>query len=161
VDVNLERGELFTRWDDNKGARDEVIPIHPVVADHLRPLWPGNAPLVFPWTNDPRTLWVEFARIQEVAGIHLICRDNHDHTRYCHVYGFHDFRRAFATANAPRMKAEVLQRLMRHKSYQTTQKSYINPTSQMQDAVLDMPVPDAIRRRYRGQVDPGEDGEKK
>ena len=74
------------------------------------------------------------------GGIHLVCREKHEHTPSCHVYGFHDFRRAFATVNAPRLKPEVLQRLMRHKSYQTTQKHYINPTSQMQDAVSDMPV---------------------
>ena len=64
----------------------------------------------------------------------------------CHVYGFHDFRRAFATVNAPRLKPEVLQRLMRHKSYQTTQKFYINPTNQMEDAVSEMPVPDALKK---------------
>ena len=47
--------------------------------------------------------------------------------------------------NAPRLKPEVLQRLMRHKSYQTTQKFYINPTSQMQDAVSQMPIPDVLK----------------
>jgi integrase len=75
---------------------------------------------------------VEFPRIQQGAGIHLPCREKHDRTLSCHVYGFHDFRRAFATVNAPRMKPEVLQRFMQHKSHQTTQKFY---TSQMQDAV--------------------------
>ena len=57
------------------------------------------------------------------------------------VYGFHDFRRAFATVNAPRLKPEVLQQLMRHKGCQTTQRFYINPTSQMEDAVSQMPIP--------------------
>ena len=66
--------------------------------------------------------------------------------RTCHVYGFHDFRRAYATVNAPRLKPEVLQRLMRHKSYQTTQKFYISPTSQMQDAVADLPIPDVLKK---------------
>ncbi|WP_168219343.1 hypothetical protein [Limnoglobus roseus] len=40
----------------------------------------------------------------------------------------------------------MLQRLMRHKSYQTTQKSYINPTSQLEDAIADMPVPNVRRK---------------
>ncbi|QEL19552.1 hypothetical protein PX52LOC_06628 [Limnoglobus roseus] len=44
------------------------------------------------------------------------------------------------------LKPEVLQRLMRHKSYQTTQKSYINPTSQLEDAIADMPVPNVRRK---------------
>jgi integrase len=161
VDLNLDRGELLTRWDDTKGDRDEVVPLHPVVVEHLRPLVGGANPLIFPWANDPRTLWVEFGRIQEAVGLHLPCREPHDHTAACHVYGIHDFRRAFATVNAARLKPEVLQRLMRHKSYQTTQKFYINPTSQMQDAVTDMPIPDALRKKQGGQTDvPPEDGEK-
>ena len=62
----------------------------------------------------------------------------------CHVYGFHDFRRAFATVNAPRMKPEALQKLMRHKSYKTT-LGYINLASQVEEAVADMPVPPALQ----------------
>lgn len=96
-------------------------------------------------SHDSRTLWVEFGRIQREAGIHLPCRDQHEHTPSCHVYGFHDFRRAFATVNAARFKPQVLQRLMRHKSYQTTQRFYINPTSQMQDAVSQMSLPGALQ----------------
>ena len=50
---------------------------------------------------------------------------------------------------------------MRHKSYQTTQKFYINPTSQMQDAVSQMPVPDALKkeqvRKEETQNEKGED----
>jgi integrase len=144
-DLSLDRGELIARWDDTKADRDEVVPLHAVVVEHLRRVV-GNDPLVFPWGHDPRTLWVEFTRIQGEAGIHLTCREKHEHTPSCHVYGFHDFRRAFATVNAPRLKPEVLQRLMRHKSYQTTQKFYINPTSQMEDAVSQMPVPGSLKR---------------
>jgi hypothetical protein len=60
--------------------------------------------------------------------------------------------------NAPRLKPEVLQRLMRHKSYQTTQKFYINPTNQMQDAVSQMPVPGALKKRQEGQTE-GQEGD--
>jgi integrase len=148
-DVDLNKGELITRWEDNKADREEVVPLHAVVIDYLR-IIVGNHPLVLPWPHDPRTLWVEFTRIQREAGIHLPCREKHEHTPSCHVYGFHDFRRAFATVNAPRLKPEVLQRLMRHKSYQTTQKFYINPTNQMQDAVSQMPVPDALKKEQAG-----------
>lgn len=38
---------------------------------------------------------------------------------------------------------------MRHKSYQTTQKHYINPTSQMQDAVSQMPLPGALQKETK------------
>jgi hypothetical protein len=44
------------------------------------------------------------------------------------------------------MKPEVLQRLMRHKSYQTTKKCYINLTTQLEDAVSDIQVPDVLRK---------------
>lgn len=60
--------------------------------------------------------------------------------RHSHVYGFHDLRRAFATMNAYKLSAEALQALMRHKSYQTTQK-YINLARQMDTAVASLHVP--------------------
>jgi integrase len=156
-DLDLEKGELITRWDDTKADRDEVVPLHAVVVEHLRVVI-GDHPLALPWPHDPRTLWAEFTRMQREAGIHLPCRERHGHTPSCHVYGFHDFRRAFATVNAPRLKPEVLRRLMRHKSYQTTQKFYINPTSQMQDAVAQMPVPGALKKDQAGPEGKGDQG---
>jgi hypothetical protein len=59
------------------------------------------------------------------------------------------YARGFATVNALRMKSEVLQELRRHKSYQITQEFYIHPTSQMQDAVSQMPVPDAPKKEVK------------
>lgn len=144
-DIDHQKGVLVTRAADNKGKRDEVIPLHPVVLEHLKALG-GEDPYPLRWPHDPRTLWVEFGRIQRQVDIHLDCPEDHKHTASCHVYGFHDFRRAFATVNAPRLKPEVLQRLMRHKSYQTTQKAYINPTSQLEDAIAEMPVPQVLRK---------------
>lgn len=101
--------------------------------------------LVFRWGHDERTLWEELGRIQREAGIHLPCPDKRKHTESCHVYGFHDFRRAFATVNAPRLKPEARQKLMRHQSYQTT-LGYVNLTNQLDDAVKTMPVPDALNK---------------
>jgi integrase len=142
-DVNLAGNSAVTRADDNKGKRDERLALHAVVVEHLKPL-KGAAPLLFPWPHDIRTLWDEFGRIQREAGIKLHCSGKHEHTPSCFVYGFHDLRRAFATVNAPRMKPEVLQKLMRHKSYQTT-LGYVNLTSQVDNAVLNMPVPDVLK----------------
>jgi integrase len=142
-DLDLEAGKFTTRWADNKGKRDEAIPLHPVVIEHLRKII-GESDLVFRWGHDHRTLWEEFGRIQREAGIHLHCPEQHKHTASCHVYTFHDFRRAFATVNAPRLKPEVLQRLMRHKSYQTT-LGYVNLTNQVDEAIKSMPIPDALK----------------
>lgn len=80
--------------------------------------------------------------IQQAAGIHLECPDRKDHdcTPACHVYGFHDERRAFATYNAPRMSATELQRLMQHTSFEITQK-YIKYSEEMQAAAANVYVP--------------------
>ncbi len=142
-DLDLDAGSAITRSEENKGKRDERVKLHPVVVEHLRKL-PGFDPRVFPWNYNRRTLDVEFARIQEAAGIKLPCGETHEHTRACHVYGFHDFRRAFATMNADRLTADALQSLMRHKSYQTTQV-YINLSRQMDAAVAGLHVPAVLR----------------
>ena len=141
-DVSLDKGQALTRFGDNKGGRDDVAPLHPVVVDHLRKLVEGaiGQPMVFPWPHHERTLWVEFAAIQEAAEIDLPCRENHKHTDACHRYGFHDLRRAFATMNAERLSADALQTLMRHKSYLTT-KRYVNMARQINAAVEKIHVP--------------------
>jgi integrase len=145
ADVDLDAGTAITRYEDNKGKREEQVRLHPVVVEHLRML-PGFDPCVFPWDQNERALYEEFAAIQEAAGIKLPCRREHGHTRYCHVYGFHDLRRAFATVNAKKLTADTLQKLMRHKSYLTTKK-YINMTDQLAEAVAVLHVPDVLRQR--------------
>ena len=145
-DIDLERGTAMTRHSDNKGKRDDLVVLHPVVIDHLQPL-NGFDPLVFPWCHHDRTLYTEFSQIQDVAGIHLPCRDDSPHkcTKACHQYGFHDERRSFATMNAPNMTREALQALMRHKSPLTTAK-YINIAQQLNPAVASLHVPDILQK---------------
>jgi integrase len=138
-DLDLEYGEAITRHGDNKGKRDERVALHPLVVEHLRKLTCFDV-RVFPWNESETALYQEFGRIQRLARIHLPCSGEHEHTPACHVYGFHDGRRAFATMNADRLSAEALQHLMRHKSYLTTQK-YINMARQMKPAVQDLYVP--------------------
>jgi integrase len=135
------------RLQDYKGKRDSLVKLHAVVVEHLRKL-AGFDPHVFPWNHNERTLYAEFARIQDADSIHLPCRvrGQHQHTRHCHVYGFHDLRRAFATMNADKLTPDALQALMRHKSYQTTQK-YINMSRQMDAAVASLHVPGMLKGR--------------
>jgi integrase len=142
-DLDLAAGTAVTRGKDNKGKRDELVPLHPVVVQHLARI-PGFTPKVFPWNHNERTLYTIFAEIQEEAGIHLPCSEEHVHTRFCHVYGFHDLRRAFATMNADKLTADTLQALMRHQSYQTTQV-YINLARQMEGVVAKLHVPEILR----------------
>jgi integrase len=148
-DLDLEGGYAVTRYEDNKPNRDDRVKLHPVVVEHLRRL-PGFTPTVFPWNYNPRTLDRAFHRVQRAAGIHLACPGRHEHSPSCHVYGFHDLRRAFATMNAARLTPDTLQALMRHKSYTTTQL-YINMARQVDEAAAALHVPDVLKGRAAGQ----------
>ena len=134
-DVNLQTGVARTQAEDNKGRRDDDAPLHPFVMEHLERIQ-GFSVDVFPWPNNRRTLWTEFYRIQKAAGVKPPGKAR---------YGFHDLRRAFATMNADRMTADALQRLMQHKSYQTTQR-YINMSRQVNQAVEKLFVPDVTTK---------------
>jgi len=147
-DVSLDKGTAITRHADNKGKRDDQIILHPIVVDHLRKIVDLD-PLVFYWPHHRRTLWEDFHRIQEAAGIHLPCHEKHEHTPACHVYGFHDLRRAFATVNAETLSADALQGLMRHRSYSTTQR-YINMAEQVNRAVDRLYLPEVLKRGLAG-----------
>jgi integrase len=145
TDLNIEEGFAITRAEHNKAKRDEKIVLHPAVLEHLAKLR-GFEPVVFPWNHNLRTLYTEFGRIQVAAGIGRAVKQPNRATRYADVYGFHDLRRAFATMNADKLTADTLQALMRHKSYQTTQK-YINMARQMDEAVAKLHVPEVLRRK--------------
>lgn len=144
ADLDLKDGYAITRGTDNKGGRDDRVKLHPVIVEHLERI-PSLDQRVFPFPHDVTVLRNNFDRIQKAAGIHLSCPGRHEHTPACHLYGFHDIRRAFATINAPRLTADALQTLMRHKSYTTTQ-IYINMARQMDDAVNVLHVPDVLRK---------------
>lgn len=145
--LHLALARRFTRAADNKGQRDERGKLHPVVVEHLKRLG-GFTPLVFYFPFQKRRFWLEFDRIQREAGIKRPCQAKHEHTETCHTYGFHDLRRAFATMNAPKLSADALQSLMRHKSYQTTQR-YIAMSHQLDTAVESLTVPDVLAAATR------------
>lgn len=154
-DFSPEKGTAIMRAEDTKGKREELVPLHSIVVEHLKRMMTFDK-FLFCWNHDRRTLDVEFHRIQAAAivkdengkdqPLHLPCREQHEHTEACHRYGFHDLRRAFATQNAARLSADALQGLMRHKSYQTTQK-YIAMTQHLRDAVDSINVPSMFAAR--------------
>jgi integrase len=152
-DVSLDQARALTRHGDNKGKRDEFVPLHTVVVEHLRRLADASvgadpgARLVFFWPVNSRSLYSEFAAIQTAAGINLPCHEEHVHTPACHLYGFHDLRRAFATCNAEKLSGDALQGLMRHKSYSTT-KRYINMARQLNQAAEKLYVPAVLREEH-------------
>ena len=141
--VDLEAGTAVTHAADNKGGRDEMIPLHPLTIDHLRLLAGSFDERVFPWMNHERLLWDEFTRIQESAqlpdGSPLPkCGKNGA------WYGFHDLRRGFATLNAESMNLFELQALMQHQSLETT-KGYVNMAKKLNRAISGLFVPSLPR----------------
>lgn len=119
--LDWERGVIYLDAAAAKSRRGEVVHVPPILLEHLERI-KSFGPMVFPWPHSPKALHDEFWGIQDTAGV-----KRRDGERY----GFHDLRRGFATLNADRVSAEVLQRIMRHKSYTTTQR-YIDAGRMMQ-----------------------------
>lgn len=138
-DVDLEAGVVILRAKNTKGRRADRVNLHPIVVEHLARIAAFDD-LMFRWPHAERTLYTEFLRIQQAAGINLPCTEDHEHTPYCHVYSFHDLRRAFATANEGNVTPKELQKLMRHASYTTTER-YINMAKNMKSTVDKLHVP--------------------
>lgn len=150
-DLDLKAGRAMTRHGDNKGKRDDTVRLHPVVIEHLGRL-KHFGKLVFPWPHGYEDRWHAFHAIQTVAGIHLECDEDHQHTEACHLYGFHALRRAFATENEESLSASELQALMRHKSFTTTQR-YINMAKRLRGGSADkLHVPDVLGGSNGGKV---------
>jgi integrase len=159
-DVDLQKCTAVTRHGDNKGKRDELVPLHPFVIEHMQKIRAFH-PNVFPWEHHRRTLDAEFAAIQDAAGINLQCPDTgkrngekyavtdvHECTGACHRYSFHDERRSFATLNAG-LPAMTLQKLMRHRHHSTTIR-YINMAAQLHPAMASLHVPAVSRSGQTG-----------
>lgn len=130
----------------NKGKREERIPLHPVVVDHLRKIKSFDE-RVFPWNQHYRKLWVHFWIIQKAA---VLPGDKPDETKplpqcgkHGSWYGFHDCWRAFATCNAADMDLFELQKLMQHKSLATTQ-IYVNMANKLNAKVKTLYVPQVL-----------------
>ncbi len=146
-DLKLETGEIITRASRNKGKRDDIDHLPEITIQHIRHVLCFSH-TVFYWPHDRRTLDTEFHALQKAVGIHLPCPkvDEHECTEACHYYGFHALRRAYATLNVDTMPAPVLQKKMRHKSFQTTLR-YIQLAEKMKKTKEQVFVPDFLKKR--------------
>ncbi len=147
-DVDLEKGTALSRAGDNKGRRDVFLPLHPVIVTHLRKLTGSFDPCVFPWNHRRRSLWEEFATIQEKAKL----ADGSplpQAGRFGNRYGFHDLRRGFATENAEEMDLFELQQLMQHQSLEAT-RLYVGISKKLINAVANLKVPSILRDSSTG-----------
>ena len=148
VDVDFIAMTAITRAADTKGRRDQLTPLHPIVAEYLQPLAGSFDAMMFPWSEHSRTLWTEFGRIQEAATLadgSPLPKGGKNGRQY----GFHDLRRGFATANAASMNLFELQSLMQHKSLATTQ-GYVAMAGQLNRSVQRLFVPSIPRIGQRG-----------
>ncbi len=133
-----------------RASREQQVPLHPLIVEHLKRLT-GFTPELFPWNHHRRNLDEAWHAIQQQAVVknaqgeelplRLFCREEHEHTPACHLYGFHDLRRAFATLNAARLTPDQLQAIMQHQDYQTTQK-YINMAPSLDGVTARLYVPE-------------------
>lgn len=145
-DLDFDAGIVLSRYRDNKQKRDQRHKIRdavPLLRDLFDVRKPGDG-RVFPWNHCIPTLDRTLVRIQQAAGIHLPCREEHEHTDRCHVYGFHSFRYAHATYNGGRVPDRDLQEQMGHASFNTTLR-YIKYASTHQERSYDAYVPDSIK----------------
>ncbi|MHB0960961.1 MAG: site-specific integrase [Pirellulaceae bacterium] len=138
--VDFETGVVTLNATETKDKRAVRILLEPVVVDHLRKLQ-GFSERRFHIERDRRFLYVEFAKIQDAAGIHLECDEDHEHTDACHRYGFHDLRRGFATENALDLQPLELKHRMRHQDIKTTM-GYANLAKTMASRRTKVKVPD-------------------
>jgi integrase len=140
-DVDLEAGTALSRAESNKGRRDALISLHPMIVGHLKTLT-GFSDRMFPWPQSRSVLFRTFGKLQLAAKVKPATKPR---------YGFHDIRRGFATMNADRLTADVLQETMQHQSYATT-KLYINLARQLKPSALkvfapELPAVEAISGR--------------
>ena len=106
---------------------------------------PGE-PRVFPWNYADKSLSRTLECIQQAAGIYLPCREDHEHTPACHLYGFHSFRYAHATYNFGRVSDRDLQEQMGHATFTTTRR-YIKYAETHQQREYDVYLPESLKTK--------------
>ncbi len=137
--IDLEGGTAFAPADTTKGKRDERIPLHGAVIEHLRPLLASETHEVFQWKSGKRQSYEVFHKIQDKAGLSNCGKDGG-------YFGFHDLRRGYATANAEHMDLFELQKLMQHRTLETTQ-GYVSMAGKLKKAINKAHVPDFLTVR--------------
>jgi integrase len=132
ADVDLETGIATVDAESTKGRRTARVELHPVIVEHLRAIVEFQ-PFVFDWPHHERTLWEDFTALKTAAGVKF-------------PGAFHRLRFGFANANVDHLDADLLQKLMRHQSPQTT-RGYINAAARLKrsDVASRLHVPAVLR----------------
>jgi len=142
--VDLEQGTVTSRAVDTKQKKYHRASVPVVVLEKLEAIRRFD-PRVFPWNHSESTLFRQFDRIQAAAGIHLACDGDHEHTDACHAYGFHDFRRSFATLNGE-LPVAFQQNQMGHSTYATTMR-YVGYGKEQRTYADQLHLPESMLNR--------------
>jgi integrase len=103
----------------NKSDADQWVPLHPELAEVLGPFRKDRGRM-FRLGRCPDIVSKKFRRIARKAGLRIT---------------LHDLRRSFGSRYAAVVPAQVLQRLMRHKSIQTTLDFYTDLDDVLDEAI--------------------------
>jgi len=141
-DLDTDAGTITSQAADNKQRKRHLACVPEVVIEKLQLIRLFD-PRIFPWENTRWTLYRQYHRIQRAAGIHLPC--DGDHAESCHVYGFHDFRRSFATLNGE-LPISFQKNQMGHSSYSTTMR-YAKFTERQRTYAERLHLPESMHKQ--------------
>ena len=117
--VDLAENRIWLPAAYNKSDADQWLPVHPELAEVLRPRKRDRGRL-FPLSASPREVSRKFTRLAKNAGLKIT---------------LHDLRRSFGSRYAAVVPAPVLQRLMRHADIKTTLGFYTNVDDVLDEAI--------------------------
>jgi integrase len=117
--VDLAENRIWLPAAYNKSDADQWLPVHPELAEVLRPRKKDRGRL-FPLSASPREVSRKFSRLARKVGLKIT---------------LHDLRRSFGSRYAAVVPAPVLQRLMRHADIKTTLGFYTNVDDVLDEAI--------------------------
>lgn len=128
--------------DPEKHGDSNWKPLHANVIDHMRTIWLPNRTLLFACPRT-RTLYKQWHRIQEAAGIHVPRPIDSDRKPY---YSFHEVRKTAGT-NWAEHSPSAAQHMLGHRSLNTTVRHYINRGKLAQRIEEKISQPSSFARR--------------
>ena len=133
-------GVVHSLAEQTKSRREVLLTLHPMIVERLKALEGNGAVGPFAPRLKRDTLAYHFKRMQKTAGIEPRFKDEGQ------WYGFHDFRRGFATHNYKSLSALELTQVMQHRDLSTT-KRYINMAEEhaAAETAAKIFVPDVLR----------------
>lgn len=133
-DIDLDAATILTPASRNKGRRDVRCGLHPLLVADLQRLMVAFTNRLFDFPHAETVAYSQLDRIADAAGVELAWGKK-----------FHEIRRGFSTANVENLNLFELQRLMQHKSLETTRR-YVAMAHRSTDTVAKLSVPPTKRR---------------